>query len=318
MGYGADMRAFRGALLFATLFLSACGGNGDEPTGTGGAGGSGGAGGTGGSAPAADRGPTTIPLDGDPNGLFWDDAEQALYIADDNANRVLRWTDEAGLSVAADLPPGPPDSPGLGQVVRTPDGTLVVPRFGGGTAGDVVFVDAEGNGGVVPGLDPVRRRIGLAVAANGKLYDSYFVSLNGTKFGAVAELDLAGSEVNVLEGLDKPVGVLVVGSDLYVSEQTVGRVVVAPIDAPDQTAVLAQLDTPDLLCHGPEGSVFTGGKAGDVRQIGADGKVNELAGGYQEIRGVAYDKTNKRLFFSDHDANESDGVTHKLQILPVD
>lgn len=311
------MRIARGALVLAALMLPACGGDGDDPAGTGG-GGAGGAGGTGGGAPQVDRGPTTIPLDGDPNGLYWDDAAGALYIADDNANRVLRWTDEEGLSLAADLPPGPPDSAGLGQVVRTAGGTLVVPRFGGGTAGDVVFVDAEGNGGVVPGLDPVRRRIGMAIGPNGKLYDSYFVSLNGTKFGAVAELDLAGSEVVVLDGLDKPVGVLVIGSDIYVSEQAAGRIVKAPIGAPDQAAVLAQLDTPDLLCQGPEGSIFTGGKAGDVRQIGADGKVNEFAGGFQEIRGVAFDPTNRRLFLSDHDANESDGVTHKLQILPVD
>lgn len=305
----------------AALSLAACGGDGADTTGAGGAGGeagAGGAGGTGGAAVVVDRGPTTIALDGDPNGLFWDNSEGVLYIADDNQNRVLRWTDAEGLSVAADLPPGPPDSAGLGQVVRTADGTLVVPRFGGGTAGDVVFVDKDGNGGVVPGLDPVRRRIGMAVAPDGSLYDSYFVSLNGTKFGAVAKLTLDGSEVNVLEGLDKPVGVIVVGSDLYASEQAAGRVVKAPLAAPDQVAVMAQLDTPDLLCQGPEGSLFTGGKAGDVRQIGADGKVNEFAGGFQEIRGVAYDPTNRRLFLSDHDGNESDGVTHKLQILPVD
>ncbi len=309
--------SFFGALL-AALLLPACGGDGTDTTGTGGGGAGGGGGGAGGSAPAVDRGPTTIPLDGDPNGLFWDDAEQALFIADDNQNRVLKWTDEEGLELAADLPPGPPDSAGLGQVVRTADGTLVVPRFGGGTAGDVVFVDADGNGGIVPDLDPVKRRIGMAIGLDGTLYDSYFVSLNGTKFGAVAALDLAGTEVDVLQGLDKPVGVLVMGSDLYVSEQMAGRIVKAPLGAPDQVAVLAQLDTPDLLCQGPEGSLFTGGKAGDVRQISADGKVNEFAGGFQEIRGVAYDPTNRRLFLSDHDANESDGVTHRLQILPVD
>ncbi|MBK8256180.1 MAG: hypothetical protein IPK82_26360 [Polyangiaceae bacterium] len=303
------------ALILATLV--GCGGN-ESTQSTGGGAGAGGSGGSGGSAPQVDRGPTTIALDGDPNGLYWDDSQGVLYLADDNQNRILKWTDAEGLSLAADLPAGPPDSPGLGQVVRTPDGTLVVPRFGGGTAGDVVFVTADGQGGVVPNLDPVRRRIGLAVALDGTLYDSYFVSNNGTKFGAVAQLDLTGAEVNVLEGLDKPVGVVVIGSDLYASEQVAGRIVKAPIAAPDQVAVLAQLDTPDLLCQGPAGSLFTGGKAGDVRQIGADGKVNEFAGGFQEIRGVAYDPTHKRLFLSDHDGNESDGVTHKLQILPVD
>lgn len=316
------MRAFRPGVLFAALLLGACGGGAEESSGSGGTSAGSGGGGTGGSgsggAIVVDRGPTTIALDGDPNGLFWDASEGALYIADDNDNRILKWSDAAGLELAANLPPGAPGGAGLGQVVRTADGTLVVPRFGGGTAGDVVFVDPSGKGGVVPNLDPLRRRIGLTLAVNGSLYVSYFVSINGTKLGAVAELDLAGSEMNVLEGLDKPVGVLAVGSDLFVSEQVANRIVVAPIGMPEQVAVLAQLDTPDLLCQGPEGSMFTGGKSGSVRRIGADGKVSEQAGGFQEIRGVAYDAANKRLFLSDHDPNESNGFTHKLQIIPVD
>jgi sugar lactone lactonase YvrE len=286
--------------------------------GSGGTGSATGTTGSGGAVATVDRGPTTIALDGDPNGLFWDAAANTLYIADDNANRVLKWTDAAGLGFDADLPPAPPNSPGLGQLVRTADGTTVVPRFGGGTAGDVVFVSPAGKGGIVPKLDPVKRRLGLSLAPDGTLYDTYFVSINGMKFGAVARLDLAGTEVDVLPGLDKPVGVLVIGSDLFVSEQVAGRIVKAPIAAPDQVTVLAQLATPDLLCEGPMGSIFTGGKAGQVRQIGADGKVNVFATGFQEVRGVAYDAKNKRLFLSDHDGNESDGVTHKLQIVPVD
>ena len=43
-----------------------------------------------------DRGPTVLEVDGDPNGLWWDDTEQVLFVADDNGNRVLAWTDEAG------------------------------------------------------------------------------------------------------------------------------------------------------------------------------------------------------------------------------
>ncbi len=286
---------------------------GSTSSGAGGAGGGGG-----GAAPWVDRGPTAIALDGDPNGLFWDEDEGALYLADDNENRVLRWTDAEGFSLAANLPKAPPNSPGLGQVVRTKEGTLVVPRFGGGTAGDVVFVDAQGNGGVVPDLDPTRRRIGMAVGPEGALYDTYFVSMSVLKFGAVARLDLEGGEVDLTNGLDKPVGVVVQGSDLLVSEQVAGRIVRVPLGAPDQITVLALLDSPDLLCLGPGGSVFTGGKKGNVRRIFADGKVNEVAGGYQEVRGVAYDAKNKRLFLSDHDGNESDGVTHKLQIVPVE
>jgi hypothetical protein len=46
------------------------------------------------SATPADRGPTTVTVDGDPNGLWWSDG--VLYIADDDNNRILSWTDADG------------------------------------------------------------------------------------------------------------------------------------------------------------------------------------------------------------------------------
>src|SRR5262245_23956371 len=69
-------------------------------------------------AAVVDRGPTRLPLDGDPNGLWWDASSQTLYIADDNGNRILKWTDAAGLGAASDLPPASADGPGLGQLVK--------------------------------------------------------------------------------------------------------------------------------------------------------------------------------------------------------
>src|SRR5690606_29210830 len=106
---------------------------------------------------AVERGPAVIEVEGDPNGIHWDASARVLYIADDDNNRILRWSDKGGIELVAALPAVPGGSAGLGQVVRAPDGTLVVPRFGGGTAGDVVYVDAEGNTGVVSGLDPTRK-----------------------------------------------------------------------------------------------------------------------------------------------------------------
>ncbi|MDI3287040.1 hypothetical protein [Polyangium sp. 15x6] len=84
------------------------------------------------------------------------------------------------------------------------DGTLVVPRFGGGTAGDVVYARPDGTNGVVPNLDPLRRRIGLTVSEEGTLYDTFFVAMNGIKLGSVAELDLAGAEAEIITGLKNP------------------------------------------------------------------------------------------------------------------
>lgn len=293
--------------LLASLLLPACGSTSDGPSQNP----------TGGNV-SVDRGPTRIDLDADPNGLFWDAADGTLYIADDNNNRILRWTEEDGIALAAELPAAPPDGPGLGQVVRTADGTLVVPRFGFGTSGAVVFVRPDGTSGEVPNLDPLRRRIGLAIGPDGTLYDTFFVSINGMKNGSVARLDLAGTEAEVITGLQKPVGVVAVGADLIVSDQDRDLVVRAPVASPADLVAVAQLPAPDLLCEGPDGTFFTGGKDGSVRQIQGGGQFSELAGGFQEVRGVAYDAANRRLFIADHDGTEADGVTHAVHILPVD
>ena len=261
-----------------------------------------------------DRGPTSMALDGDPNGLFWDDATSTLFIADSDNNRILRFTDAGGVGKVADLPAAPQDGPGLGQLVKTADGTLVVTRFGFGTAGDVVFVKPDGSTGKVPNLDVTRRRIGLTVAADGTLYDSFFVKVS-TQLGTVAKLDLAGTETQVLGGLQKPVGVLAVGGNLFVSDQATNSIAVAPIQKPSDLKVLSQITTPDLLCEGPNGSLFTGGLGGDVRRVAADGSFTTQVGGFHSVRGVAYDAKNKRLFVSDHDAT---GGMNAVAIVPVD
>lgn len=262
----------------------------------------------------ADRGPTTVPVDGDPNGLWWDG--ERLLIADDNNNRVLSWTDAEGLGAVGTLAAAPPDGPGLGQLVVTGDGTIVVTRFGFGTAGDVVTLSPDGASTVVPNLDVERRRIGLTVTEDGTLFDTWFISTD-VKVGAVSRLDLAGTETEVMSGLEKPVGVLVVGDTLVVTDQDLGQVLTAPLADPSDVSVLALVEEPDLLCAGPDGSVFTGGPAGEVRHVSASGALSTFVSGYQEVRGCAYDAANGRLFFVDHDGDESDGTTHFLQIVPV-
>ena len=264
----------------------------------------------------ADRGPTTVTIDGDPNGLWW--ADGMLYLADDDNNRVLKWTEADGIGLVGELPEASSDGAGLGQLVVTDDGTIVVTRFGYGTSGDVVTVAADGTGSVVPGLDAERRRIGLAIADDGTIYDGWFVSGDAGRVGGVSELDLSGGETDVMPDLGKPVGVFASGDTLYVSDQDAGEVISAPLSDPSDISVFAQVDYPDLICAGPDGSIFTGGSDGDLRQIGADGSVTTLASGYQEIRGVAYDAENTRLFFVDHDGDDSDGETNYLQIVPVD
>jgi hypothetical protein len=266
-----------------------------------------------------ERGPAILDMDGDPNGLFWDDESQTLFIAEDNGNRILQWTDDAGFALYADLPAAPADGAGLGQLVLIPDGTLVVTRFGGGTAGDVVFVSVSGDTGVVPSLDPIRRRIGLTLGPSGTLYDSWFVRMSsGARVGSVGSLTLEGSEPEVITGLQKPVGVVALGDSIFVSDQDLGQILKAPLSAPQRYAVFATVDGPDLLSAGPDASLFTGSTGGNLFRISASGDASVFESGFQQVRGSAYDPTNRRIFVADHDADESDGITHSIHILPVD
>lgn len=265
-----------------------------------------------------DRGPSVIALDGDPNGIAL--TADGLLIADDNNNRVLRFRDDDGVSKVADLPPAPAGGPGLGQIVALPDGRLVVPRFGFGSAGDVVVVDVDGGSAVVPGLDPERRRIGAAVTGDGRLFIAGFVtSGGGARIGSVWELDVdAGTEVEVLGGFEKVVGVLVVDDAVFVSDQSRGEIVRATLPGLEDPTVWATgLPSADLLSAGPDGTLFTGSKDGQVFQLDSEGAARVFVDGLQEVRGTAFDAAHDRLFVADHDGDESDGITHFLRIQPV-
>ena len=197
------------------------------------------------------------------------------------------------------------------------DGTLVVVRFGYGTAGDVVFVRPDGTTGTVPGLIAERRRIGLTLASDGQLYDTYFVRRNNANVGSVARLTLEGTEQEVIGALTKPVGITQVGDSLYVSDQGTGKVYRAPLASPKDYTTYATVTAPDLLAVGPNGLLLTGSRDGKVYSIDTAGGVGVLASGYQQPRGLAYDADNKRLFIADHDGDTSNGATYFLQIYPV-
>ncbi|MCP3099255.1 hypothetical protein LZ198_10270 [Myxococcus sp. K15C18031901] len=267
-----------------------------------------------------ERGPRAIPLDGDPNGLFWDEASQTLYIADDQNHRLLKYRDGEGVSLASALSAAPANSPNLGQVVRLQDGTLVTVRFGFGTAGAVLFVRPDGTTGEVPELPTNRRRIGLTVARDGRLFDSYFVRNSNVNVGSVAVVSLKdGTEKEVVGALVKPVGVLAVEDSLYISDQIAGRIYRSPLSNPSELTTLATITEPDLLALGPGGALLTGTRTGQVLRISTtDGATSVLASGYQQVHGIAYDAANRRLFVADHDGDETNGTTHFLQIIPVE
>ncbi|NRD63479.1 hypothetical protein HRD49_17140 [Corallococcus exiguus] len=268
--------------------------------------------------PVIERGPKTIAVDGDPNGLWWDAESATLFMADDENNRVLRYRDGEGISKVADLPAAPADGPGLGALARLSDGTLVVVRFGGGTAGDVVYVKPDGTSAIVPNLPPERRRIGITVTNDGQLLDGYFVRNNNVNVGSVARLGLEGTEQEIVGALVKPVGVLAVNDTLYISDQIAGKVYRSPLSAPSQLVAFATLNSPDLLAVGPNDTLLTGSRDGTVLSIRQSGEVSVLAGGFQQPHGLAYDAKNKRLFIADHDGTPADGTNHTLRIIPLE
>jgi len=268
--------------------------------------------------------PQRLQIAGDPNGLWWDAPSQTLYLADDDANRILTWNEAKGFGLFRQLPGDSPQTEGLGQVVLTPDGTVVVTRFGRGGAGDIALVPPSGEPTVIPNLDPERRRIGLTVTADGRLFDVWFKKPeNGVRVGSVGSVSLAGTETEIVTGLKKPVGVLAVGDKLYVSDQEMGAILVAPIATPAPMTVFSHLAEPDLLAAGPNGSLLTGGAGGVLYRVNANGTAVVIRTGFHQIRGVAYDATHHRAFVADHSGGDREGdasasAEHFVYLVPLE
>ena len=153
---------------------------------------------------------------------------------------------------------------------------------------------------------------------DGALYTSWYLSDAGNRAGAVSLLDLSGGEETLVSGFVKPVGVIVLDGALIVSDQLDNLIVRCPLDDPEDKQIFARVDGPDLLSAGPDGGVFTGGPGGELRLAFPDDAFEVIQGGFQEVRGVAYDPDNRRVFVVDHDGDDSDGTVNFLHILPVD
>lgn len=268
--------------------------------------------------PLVGAGPAQLEIDGDPNGVWWSAEDSTLYLADDDHNRVLKWVDGEGFAEVVTLPPASEEGPGLGQLVRMDDGTIVVTRFGYGTTGDVVVVDPDGNTSVVPNLDPERRRIGLGLDEQGRLWTAYFRRVGDERVGAIAALDLAGAEPDIVTGLRKPIGVLVRGETMYFSDQDLGGLYRVELAAPTEWTQIAEIDAPDLIAWGPDGRILVGSGAGLVHLIADDGTIESVATVGETIRGVGWDGAGGRMFVVQHDDGEADGLTNYLHVLPLD
>lgn len=284
-----------------------------------------------GGSDGVDRGPTTIPVTAKLNGLFWDAQESRLYLTDDDANAVKRWDGDEKFSTVSALPAmeqGQRNT--LGQLTRGPGGHLYITRFGFGSYGTVVVLPRSGLAYNLGNLDPTRRRISLIAAPDGKLLTGWFRGgMAGATSGNVSELTLQGgaaSERELVSALNKPVGLAVVGDQLYVADQGAAQVLAfslaavraAPATAADGRVVttFTPADGIDLMTAGSDGSLYVGTNKGTLYRIGADGVTKELVSGWPGIRGLALDADNRRLFAAVAAADEQSPST--IRIVPLD
>jgi sugar lactone lactonase YvrE len=258
---------------------------------------------------------TEIALPGDANGLVWDAG--TLYFADDSTSSLMSWTQQAGFSTVAKLP-AEGSKVSFGGLVRQPDGSFVIASFGFGTDGGVIVVDAQHNATMVPNLDKTRRRVGIARAPDGTLYDVYFTVTGKdqdpahTHKGGVAKLDLAKGETEInTPNLVKPVGIAAGAGVVYVADQ--GANTIYALRGGTSAPFASGLQSADLLTLLPDGSMVTGGKEGAVSKIGTDGRITIIAQGFDQVRGIAYDPDGKRLILADHSKERP----HKLHIVAL-
>jgi len=271
--------------------------------------------------PKTARGARAIDIDWDPNGLAWDVGERALYAVDQTGNRLMRWTDRRGFQVAAALPKGKgAGRPALGGVARLADGRTLVARSGSGEDGTLILLSEVRGAETLADLPGDRRRAGVAVAPSGAIYVVSSSGGKGRTRGHLSRINLdEASETDLsVDELERPVGVAVVGDVLYVSDQARGEIVALSLDPPGSAHPVAQLKSPDMMAPGPTGSLLVASKTGAVWQFTAgDGRLTRLLTSRSEVRGIAYDPVGKRMFFVEHDPDPSDGVEHRLQIVPL-
>ncbi len=163
---------------------------------------------------------------GSPDAIYWDDAKQILYIADDENNQVWTYTDTNGLQKLATVPDNAAlDDAGhtkLNGVTELSDGTLVVTRFGYGNGGAIYTLSPDGGAATVPNVPATRKRIAVTVdPATGAIYSDSFSGGGGTTpSGEIETVNLATGTTAYATGFGKTVGLLVNGDVVLVSPST--------------------------------------------------------------------------------------------------
>ncbi|MFK4445762.1 DNA-binding beta-propeller fold protein YncE [Caballeronia udeis] len=272
--------------------------------------------------------PQRISLDARANGIAIRPADGAVFITDDKTNSVLSSADGKAFKPFASLPPVAGQANALSQVSMADDGSLLVGRFGFGTAGAVFDVDANRSVSILSGPDPVRRRLGLASIGMGKILSTWFVK-NGSS-PATGGLSLitydvsthAASEHNLLTGLAKPVGIAVQGDAVFISDQTDNMILKTSLSgllnhaqAGGLNTTVIKINGPDLLSIDSSGTLYTKCNSTAVCRISPDESVTVIANDFEDARGVAVDPVHHLLYVIDRPKSADSAST--LRTIPL-
>ena len=202
-----------------------------------------------------------------PEGLWWDSATDALYIANDGGQQIVKYYEPNGaFTVFARLPDIASNAGSLGQLIKAKDGNWLTTRFGFSLAGAVLQTSADGQTSTaIGGLDVKRRRIGLTQAPDGTVFDSWFTQTgtNPPAMGTVSKVALDGSgETDVVTGIAKPVGVLVARRPALHQRPDGRRDLEDAVVTPGTTTTFATVPGADELAAGPSGIIFAASKNG--------------------------------------------------------
>lgn len=270
----------------------------------------------------------STPVDARPNGIALRSSDGTLFITDDKTSAVLSSRHGEGFVPFASIPTVAEQGVSLSQIAFTGSGSLLVERFGFGTASAIFDIPASGPAVPISGLDPARRRLGLAVIGNGKLLSSWFIKAGkAPPRGGVSLVTYDPSthvavERDLLAGLGKPVGMAVKGDTLFVAEQDQNVIVKASLDAllsasgpATSAAPVAHVDGPDLMAIDDSGTLYTKCNPTGLCKITPDGTVTVIANDFQDARGVAIDSANHVLYVIDR-AHSASGTSY-VRTIPL-
>lgn len=255
--------------------------------------------------------PATISIDARANGMVFRAADATLFITDDKTNAVLASKAGGEFTPWAAIPAVAGQPNALSQIALGASGALLVERFGFGTHGAIVLIGADKSVNVLQGLDPVKRRLGIAMLDDTRALSSWFIkSGDGPATGGVSLIEYSpgshqASERTLITGLGKPVGIVVQGDTATLSDQTNDMLLKISLralinhDSGGAATQVIKVTHPDLPALGAAGKVYTPCNKTAVCAISSDGTNTRVADGFHDARGVAFDPDTHRLYVLD-------------------